>query len=469
MAQLLIAGRWVDGVSQQRMLHRYSGAFLDTMAVASEEQVTQAVTAAQAAFEADKLTPSDRYGILGRAATLVQERREHLMALVSAETGFPRVDAENEVNRTVQTLELSAQEALRVVGDMVPMEAAPGLKDRVGFTVLVPLGIVCAITPFNSPLNVVAHKIAPAIAAGNAVILKPSEHVPLTAVEICRILVDAGLPPGMISLLHGDAAIGRALVADQRIAFYAFTGSTRVGKEIQAGAGLRRTQLELGSIASTIVCADADLPAAVSKCVSAGFRKAGQVCTSVQRLYVQRPVAAQFTDMLVTAVRNLAFGDPASPETVVGPMISVAQAERAEAWIREAEAGGAKVLCGGTRRGAVLAPTVLANARADMKVMCHEIFAPVVCLTEFDELQQAYDAANSTPFGLAIGLFTTDIRTAVQAGRKLRFGGIHINEASSSRVDVMPFGGVKDSGFGREGPRYAIREMMEERLMTIRY
>ena len=207
----------------------------------------------------------------------------------------------------------------------------------------------------------------------------------------------------------------------------------------------------------------------MSKCVSAGFRKAGQVCTSVQRLYVQRPVAAQFTDMLVTAVRNLAFGDPASPETVVGPMISVAQAERAEAWIREAEAGGAKVLCGGTRLGAVLAPTVLANACADMKVMCHEIFAPVVCLTEFDELQQAYDAATSTPVGLAIGLFTTDIRTAMQAGRKLRFGGIHINEASSSRVDVMPFGGVKDSGFGREGRRYAIREMMEERLMTIRY
>ena len=469
MAQILIAGQWVAGSSEQQLLHRYTREPLDKMAVASVEQVTEAVTAAQAAFEASALLPSDRYRILSRAADLVQERREQLMALVSAETGFPRVDAENEVSRTVQTLQLCAEEARRVVGEMVPLDAAPGLKGRIGFTVLMPLGIVCAITPFNSPLNVAVHKVAPAIAAGNAVILKPSEHVPLTAVELCRILIEAGLPAGLITLLHGGPEIGRALVADQRIAFYAFTGSTRVGKEIQAGAGLRRTQMELGSIASTIVCADADLPAAVAKILSAGFRKAGQVCTSVQRLYVQRSVVPEFTQLLVEAAGKLPYGDPSRSETIVGPMLSEEHAQRALDWVREAQAAGAKLLCGGTRLGAVLAPTLLANVTDDMKVMCQEIFAPVICLNEFDDLQQAYDAANATPFGLAVGLFTSDISVALGAGRKLRFGGIHINEASSARVDVMPFGGVKDSGFGREGPRYAIREMMEERLLTIRY
>ncbi|OWT65785.1 aldehyde dehydrogenase family protein [Candidimonas nitroreducens] len=469
MAKLLIAGQWVHGSSEQQMTHRYSGEALDKMAVASVEQVAAAVTAAQAAFDANALTPSDRYHILSRAAALVQERREQFMGLVSAETGFPRVDVENEVGRTVQTLQLCAEEARRVVGEMVPMDAAPGLKDRIGFTVMVPLGVVCAITPFNSPLNVVVHKVAPAVAAGNAVILKPSEHVPLTSVELCKVLIEAGLPPGLITLLHGGPQIGRALVADPRIAFYAFTGSTRVGKEIQAGAGLRRTQLELGSIASTIVCEDADLRAAVAKCVSAGFRKAGQVCTSVQRLYVQRGIASDFTKQLVAAVRSLPYGDPSKPETIVGPMLSVEHAQRALDWILEAQAAGAEVLCGGTRTGAVLAPTLLANVRDDMKVMCQEIFAPVMCLNEFDDLQQAYDAANATPFGLAAGLFTSNVGIALSAGRKLRFGAVHINEASSARVDVMPFGGVKDSGFGREGPRYAIKEMMEERLLTIRY
>jgi acyl-CoA reductase-like NAD-dependent aldehyde dehydrogenase len=469
MAQLLIDGGWVDGGSAQEMVDRYSGAPIDTMQVASVSQVADAVQAARSAFHANTLTPSDRHRILGRAAVLVNERRESLMALLSAETGFPRADAENEVRRTVQTLELSAEEARRVVGEMVPLEATPGLKDRMGFTILVPLGVVCAITPFNSPLNVVAHKVAPALAAGNAVVVKPSEHTPLSAVALCRILVDAGLPAGMVSLLHGGAEIGRALVADPGVDFYAFTGSTRVGKEIQAGAGLRRTQLELGSIASTIVCADADLRLAASKCVQAAFRKAGQVCTSVQRLYVHRGVAAQFTDLLVDAARKVPYGDPSRPGTVVGPMITLAHAQRAQAWVRQAVEQGAEVLCGGTLEGAVMAPTVLRNVRPDMKVMCEEIFAPVLCLTEFADLQQAYDSANATPFGLAVGVFTRDVSTALHAGRRLRFGGIHINETSSSRVDVMPFGGVKDSGFGREGPRYAVREMMEERLVTVAY
>jgi acyl-CoA reductase-like NAD-dependent aldehyde dehydrogenase len=467
--KLLIAGHWKDGHTRQQLSHRYDGTPIGCMQVADVAQVGAAVTGALAAFETNTLGPSDRHRILNRAADLIQQQLATLMAVVSAETGFPDVDARNEVVRAVQTLRLCAEEAHRVTGEIVPMQATPGLTNRMGYTMLVPLGVVCAITPFNSPLNVVTHKIGPALAAGNAVILKPSEHVPLCAAALCRLLIEAGLPPGLISLLHGGPEIGQALVADPRIAFYAFTGSTRVGREIQAGAGLRRTQLELGSIASTIVCADAELPRAVAKCVQAAFRKAGQVCTSVQRLYVQRSIATEFTEQLVAAARQVRFGDPRDPETVVGPLISLAHAKRAEAWIRDAVAEGAELLCGGTREGAVLAPTVLSRVGPEMRVMREEIFAPVVCLSTFGSLDEAYDAANDTPFGLAVGLFTSNVSTAMRAGQRLRFGGVHINETSSSRVDVMPFGGVKDSGFGREGPHYAVREMMEARLITIAY
>lgn len=467
--QLLIAGQWVDGASVQALSHRYSGKPLGHMQVADVRQVGEAVAGALSAFESSALSPSERHRILGRAADLVQQRQAELMALVCAETGFTAADAENEVTRTARTLRLCAEEAHRITGEIVPMQATPGMGNRIGYTQLVPLGVVCAITPFNSPLNVVVHKVGPALAAGNAVILKPSEHVPMCAVVLCNLLIEAGLPPGLISLLHGGPAIGQALVADPRIAFYAFTGSTRVGREIQAGAGLRRTQLELGSISSTIVCADANMQLAVTKCVQAAVRKAGQVCTSLQRLYVQRSVAEDFTQRLVDATREVRYGDPSDPRTVVGPMISEAHAQRAESWIREAIGEGAELLCGGTRSGAVLAPTVLTRVTSRMRVMCEEIFAPVMCLSTFDALDEAYDAVNDTPFGLAVGLFTNDLSTAMRAGSRLRFGGVHINETSSSRVDVMPFGGVKDSGFGREGPRYAIREMLESRLITIAY
>jgi succinate-semialdehyde dehydrogenase/glutarate-semialdehyde dehydrogenase len=329
---------------------------------------------------------------------------------------------------------------------------------------------VCAITPYNSPLNTVAHKIGPALAAGNAVVLKPSEHTPLTAVMLCEALLSAGLPPGLLSLVHGPGTrVGRQLLADPRIAFYTFTGSTRVGREIQQAAGLRGTQLELGSIASTIVCGDADLEMAMPKLVGASFRKAGQVCTSIQRIFVDREIAPRFTEQFVAATRALKVGDPELPDTVVGPMISAAQAERAETWIQDAVRQGARVLTGGTRNGPVLQPTVLTNVTDRMRVVCEEIFAPVVCLIPFDKLDGAIAQANGTPFGLAVGLFTSDLSTAFRAAGRLQFGGIHINETSSSRVDVMPFGGVKDSGFGREGPEYAIREMTDERLITIAY
>ena len=470
MSKLLIGGSWVDGESSQPLRDKYAGAVYGEMAVASAAQVEAAVSGAVAGQQASKLAPYELYKILGKAAVILESRIELLVELMRVEAGFTRADGENEVKRCVQTLELSAEEAKRLVGDMVPMEAAQGVKNRLGFTLRGPRGVVCAITPFNSPLNTLAHKVGPALAGGNAVVIKPSEYTPLTAVELCKVLIEAGLPTDLLALVHGDGGvIGPQLLADQRIAFYAFTGSTRVGREIQRAAGLRGTQLELGSIASTIVCHDADLALAIPKIINAGFRKAGQVCTSVQRLLVDRRIAAQFIPEFIRAMQALKFGDPADPATVIGPMISPAHAQRAAAWIAQAVSEGAEILSGGNLKQALFEPTLLHRVTAQMKVVCEEIFAPVVSIVEFDQLDEAVAVANAQPFGLSVGVFTSNLHAAMSAAKQLRFGGIHINEASSARVDVMPFGGIKDSGFGREGPAYAIREMTVERLVTIAY
>jgi succinate-semialdehyde dehydrogenase/glutarate-semialdehyde dehydrogenase len=470
MSQLLIAGQWVAGVSSQPLSDKYDGKVYGEMAVASSEQVAAAVGGAVLGQLQSTLTPYQRFKILSAAARIVESRIEPLIELMRHEAGFTRADGDNEVRRCVQTLELCAEEAKRLNGEMVPMQAADGVKNRIGFTMRSARGVVCVITPFNSPLNVVAHKVGPALAGGNAVVIKPSEFTPHTAVELCRALIDAGLPPELLALVHGDGAVvGPQLLADQRIAFYAFTGSTRVGREIHRAAGLRRTQLELGSIASTIVCHDADIDLAIPKILNAGFRKAGQVCTSVQRLYVDRRIAGALTPKLVAAAQKMKAGDPADPATVIGPMISEHHAKRAQSWVDEAVAAGAQLLTGGQRQGTVLMPTVLTKVSKDMKVVCEEIFAPVMSVIEFDDIADAVAQANAQPFGLSAGLFTSNLHTAFVAARALRFGGVHVNEASSARVDAMPFGGVKDSGFGWEGPSYAIREMTEERLMTISY
>ncbi|MDO8299360.1 aldehyde dehydrogenase family protein [Lacisediminimonas sp.] len=470
MSKLLINGEWVDGESTQVLTEKYQGRVYGEMAVASAAQVEQAVGIALAGVKASTLTPYERYRILSQAARNVESRMEVLVGLMRDEAGFTRADGENEVRRCVQTLELSAEEAKRLNGELVPMQAAAGMKNRMGFTLRVPRGVICCITPFNSPLNTVAHKVAPALAGGNAVILKPSNLTPLTAVELCKALLEAGLPPALLALINGPGSrIGTQLLNDQRIAYYAFTGSTRVGREIQQAAGLRGVQLELGSIASTIVCHDADIDMAIPKIINAGFRKAGQVCTSVQRLFVDRRIADVFIPKFVAAAKATKAGDPADAATIVGPMISTHHAQRATAWVAEAVAAGATLLAGGACDGNVMPPTVLHNVTDGMRVYCEEIFAPVVSILEFDTLDEVVQRANDSPYGLAAGLFTSSLETAFRTARRLEFGGIHINEASSARVDIMPFGGVKDSGFGREGPGYAIREMTEERLVTVAY
>ena len=462
----LIDGRWLEGEKTFPVLDRYTQATVAHVHEATRDQVAQAVRVARSAFPGTPV-PYERARLLRRVAEQLQARSDTFVELLVTEAGFPAADAASELARAVDTVQLCAEEAKRITGEMVALDGNPGNHDRLGFTLRAPVGVVCAITPFNSPLNAVLHKLAPALAAGNAVIFKPSGYTPLSAALLCELFLEAGLPPGLLSLLQGDAAVGGWLLEEQGIDFYAFTGSTRVGRLVQAGAGLRRTQLELGSIACTVVCADADLDDALPKIARASFRKAGQVCTSIQRLYVERAVCDEVLQRLAVEAAAMPAGNPRDPLVRVGPMISEQEARRAESWLDEARRGQASLACGGERRGAVLSPTVLSGTRPGMKVVDEEIFAPVVSVIPVDNLEQAIAAINGTRFGLAAGVFTRDLTRAMHAARSIQVGSVYINETSSSRVDGMPYGGMKDSGHGREGPKYAMREMSDEKVVTL--
>ena len=464
--QTLIGGRRLAGEHTFAVHDRYTQMKVADVACATREQVALAVSTARSAFTQAPV-PYERARILHSVADLIDARRAALIDLMVSEVGFTPADANSELERALDTCHLCAEEVKCITGEMVALDGNPGQHNRLGFTLRAPVGVVCAITPFNAPLNAVIHKIAPALAAGNAVILKPSGYTPLTASLLCEFFVEAGLPPDLLALLQGDAQVGTWLLQEQGIDFYTFTGSTRVGKVIQAGAGLRRTQLELGSIACTVVCADADLDAAIPKIARATFRKAGQVCTSIQRLYVERCIEQEVTQRLAKEARAMPAGNPRDPAFRIGPMITEAEAKRAESWLAEAAQREARVECGGTRTGAVLQPTIVSRVAPGMKVIEQEIFAPVVSILPFDNLREAIDSINAMPFGLATGVFTSHLESAFEAARTIKSGAVHINETSSSRVDGMPYGGVKDSGFGREGPKYAMRDMTDEKVVTL--
>lgn len=464
--QTLIGGRRLEGERDFAVCDRYSQVTIANVTSTTREQVALAVRTARAAF-GQAPVPYERSRILGRVADLIDARRQAFLDLMVAEVGFTPPDATSELERALDTCRLCAEEAKRITGEMVPLDGNSGQHNRLGFTLRTPVGVVCAITPFNAPLNAVIHKVGPALAAGNAVILKPSNYTPLTASFVCELLLEAGLPPNLLALVQGDAQVGTWLMEEQGIDFYTFTGSTRVGKMIQAGAGLRRTQLELGSIACTMVCADADLDAAIPKIARATFRKAGQVCTSIQRLYVERSAINEVTRRLAEQARAMPAGNPRDSAIRVGPMITESEAKRAESWLTEAVERDAHIECGGTRTGSVLQPTIVNRVAPGMKVIDQEIFAPVVSIMPFDSMRDAIDSINATPFGLATGIFTNNLEHAFFAARSIKSGAVHVNETSSSRVDGMPYGGVKDSGFGREGPKYAIREMTDEKVVTI--
>ena len=466
--RLLIGGEWQPGTRPPiEVVDKYTGAVLGSAECAGREQVAAAAAAARRSFECRPLDPQARYALLQKTAALVERDRDAIAALITAEGGLPITDAIAEVGRAIQTLVVASEEAKRLVGEMVPIDGAPGQAHRMAFTIRVPRGVVCAITAFNSPLNMICHKVAPALASGNTVVMKPSELTPLSATKLFELLLEAGFPPGHLSLVHGTGAdLGPWLIENPDIAFYSFTGSSRAGAWLRERAGMRPIALELGSISPTIVCEDADLDRAAERCAASAFRRAGQVCTSTQRLFVQQGVEQAFTERLIRATAVLRVGNPHDRCTDVGPMISEREAARAESWVREALDAGATLLHGGGREGAMFQPTILAGVDPRLRLACEEAFAPVVGLVAFATLDEAIAQANATPYGLAAGIFSRDINRVITAARRLRVGLLHVNDASSSRVDLMPFGGVKESGSGREGPRYAMQEMTEERLVT---
>ena len=462
----LVNGKWLASDETFEVKDKYTGLLIAEVSRASRQHVSEAVKVAVEAVR-KPLIPRERSRILMETARLLEQRRGRFIDTMVAEAGITVNEANGEFDRSIITLELSAQEATRLTGEMVPFAASPGAHNRIGFTLRFPVGVVVAITPFNAPLNTVLHKVGPALAAGNSMVLKPSALTPLTSALLGEALLDAGLPPGFISIVQGDGdPVGTWLLAEKEVAFYTFTGSTRVGRLVQQAAGLRRTQLELGSVASTIVCADAALEEAIQKIANAGLRKAGQVCTSVQRVYVHQDVCDAFVRGLVAHASTFKAGDPRDPSTKIGPMITEASACRAEKWIFEARSGGANILIGGERRDSVVTPTIITEVGQLATVWCEEAFAPLLSIQPFVDLNATFDDANNTPYGLAAGIFTSNLHDAFKAARELRFGTVYINETSNARSDVMPYGGVKESGHGQEGPAYAAREMTEQRLVV---
>jgi len=443
------------------VVDKYSGETIGEVPIADAAAVDRAVARAHAAFSAWSATPAHRRSaILRRAAELIEVRTNDLAALIAREAGKAWKYAIGEVARSVETFTFSAEEAKRIHGETVPMDASAFGEKRIGFYTRVPLGVVSAITPFNFPLNLVAHKVGPALASGNTVVLKPAEETPLTAVRMAECFRDAGLPEAVLELVHGDGpTTGEALVRHPLPAKVSFTGSPPVGKHILSVAGLKRVTLELGNNSGAIVEPDANLEHAVPRTVMSAFANSGQVCLSLQRLYVHESIADEFLTRFTAATRALKVGNPLDRDCDVGPMISDEAADRADRWIKEAISQGATLAAGGRREGRMLWPTVITNTRPDMKVMCREAFAPLVCVITYREFDEAVRLLGDTPYGLQAGVYTGDLRKAFRAISALDMGGIMVNDTSIFRVDHMPYGGNRMSGIGREGVRYAVEEM----------
>lgn len=465
---LFIDGAWLSEGELHDVFDKYSYEPVAEVRHASPVHVDAAIGSAEKAMVSNSLPVRKRFEILSRVAELLESRSEDIIDAYVSETGFTLADAKTELRRACDTLRLSGEEALRLAGEIVPVNSTYGSEGRFGFTLLAPIGVVCAIAPFNAPLNTVVHKVAPAIAAGNAVVLKPAAITPLCSILLCQAFCDAGLPPGYLNLVVGSGdTVGRQLVEDTRIRYFTFTGSTSVGLFVKQHSGIAKTHLELGSNSATIVCSDANLEVAADLIIRGGYRKAGQVCTSVQRLLLERPIAKEIEGLLLEKVMKLVVGDPRLPETDVGPMISKAAAQRARRYVEETISVGARCLWGGTNSEAIFQPTLIVDAPKTSRIMRDEVFAPVIACKEVSDIKAAVNLANDTEYGLQTGIFTRDIETAFWAARNLQVGGVMVNDTSSYHADLMPYGGVKDSGYGTEGPRYAVRDMSINRIVVL--
>jgi acyl-CoA reductase-like NAD-dependent aldehyde dehydrogenase len=467
--KMYVAGKWIPGSMTKEVRNPYDGSVVDTVPAATAVEVERALESAARGAKVMRALPAlRRYVILTETARLLRERAEEFAQVLTREMGKVIAESRGEVARAVETLTLSAEEAKRITGETLPLDAAPGGEGKLGFTVRVPCGIVVAITPFNFPLNLVAHKVGPAIAAGNAVILKPASDTPLSALKLTELLLEAGLPEEGIQCITGSGGeVGTRLCTDARVRKISFTGSRDVGEGIAKMAGLKRVTMELGSNAPLIVMPDADVEKVAAVTAATGFANAGQSCISTQRVLVSRTAYADYIDAVAPLVKGITVGNPLDESMKMGPLIREREATRVAEWIAEAVDGGARIVAGGGMpEGAVHQATLVADVDPSLRISRDEVFGPAVVVSSFDGLDEAIAMANASQYGLSAGIFTRDIDAAMKFIRDMDSGNLMVNWAPNWRADMMPYGGLKDSGLGKEGPRYAVQEMTETKMIV---
>jgi glyceraldehyde-3-phosphate dehydrogenase (NADP+) len=467
--KMYVGTEWVDKPKTIPVINPYDGSQVDTVPKADADDIERALaTAVRGARAMRKLTGYERYQILRKAADLMLQQTEDLARTITLEEGKIIGEARFETMRAAEIINLSAEEAKRLSSEVVPLDGAPAAAKKFGFTVRVPCGVVVGISPFNFPLHLVCHKVGPALAAGNSVILKPATDTPLSALKLVRILLEAGTPPEAVQCITGNGnEVGEGLCRDPRVRKITFTGSRDVGERICQIAGLKKVTMELGSNAPVIVMPDADLEKVATAVAATGYSNAGQVCISAQRILPLKAIYNDFLAALKPKVAALATGNPLDEKTKMGPMVRERDAERVDEWVKEAVRGGAKLVTGGERRGAIYAPTVLADVKPEMRVAKSELFGPAVAVTPVGTIDEAIAMANDTNYGLSAGIFTQNIDWAMKFVQEVESGNLHINWGPQWRADLMPYGGLKESGFGKEGPKYAVQEMTELKMVVL--
>ncbi|WP_286133986.1 aldehyde dehydrogenase family protein [Bacillus sp. AFS053548] len=462
-----INGQYVETENYSELLSPYSQEKISDIAMANKVQTQNAIQVAYDSKEVmAKMPAHQRAAILEKVSQLLEENLEEAARVISLESAKPLIFAKAEVIRTIETYKFASEEAKRIHGETIPFDAAVGGIGKIGYTVRNPIGVIGAITPFNFPMNLVAHKVGPAIASGNTVVLKPASQTPLSAFYIADLFKKAGLPDGVLNVVTGPGrVVGDAIVESDLVSMVTFTGSSSVGIALRAKAGLKKTTLELGSNAALIIDEDIDVKKAIDRCLMGAFSNQGQVCISLQRIYVHEKIYDEFVSQFAKSASKLKLGDPLDPETYVSSLISSNDLDRALSWIEEAKAQGATIATGGKTLGNILEPTVILDVTSNMKVSCNEVFAPIVSICKVSSVEEAIDAVNDSRYGLQAGIYTNSVINALKAADDLHVGGVVINDVPTFRVDQMPYGGVKESGTGREGLKYAIEEMTEMKLV----
>lgn len=466
--RLFVGGEWVDTEEKVEVYNPYSGGIVGRVALGGVEEFEKALRGAIEALEEMRSLPAYRRAeALGKIVKGIEERKEEIAKAITLESGKPIRDARVEVGRAINTFTIAMEETKRLEGRVIPLDLIPGSEGRIGLVKRFPIGVILGITPFNFPLNLVAHKVAPALASGNTIVVKPSPKTPITALILAEIVEESGLPPGALSVILCPVEVIDRYLKDERIGMVTFTGSAKVGWSLKEKVGRQKITLELGGNAGVIVHSDGDIEYAAKRCALGAFSYAGQICISVQRIYVQKEIFPSFKGLLLKYADEFRMGDPLEEGTTLPPMIDEKALERTEEWVEEAVRGGATLLKGGRRKGSFFEPTIITGTKKEMKVLCEEVFAPLAILETYGDIEEAVAMVNDSPYGLQAGIFTKDINNILYAYERIEVGGLVANDIPTYRVDHMPYGGVKMSGFGREGVRYAIEEMTEPRLLVL--